>query len=155
MTEKISKAFFIIIIGGVVGGIGLGFLAFLIITPLVFTPIQSVVISGIIIFFYIPSIYRQIKNKTYLVIIRKIGAAIFLGLIFSAMVVFEAGEHDFSGINFYIFLGIILFVAIVWTFYITITEMFPKTRIAQELSHTIKGMQRFGLLPTDKEIAGE
>lgn len=151
MSNKIVRFLIIFILAGILGGMVFGFTLALCVLGLIYSPELFVLLSFIISLFYIFSIWRQIKNKTYLVIIRKFIEIIFFASLLNAMFILEAELLTFNTSDWniiYMCLGITTFPLV---FYLILEEYYNESWLYKEIEHIIKGMQIYGILPKDKE----
>jgi hypothetical protein len=150
--NSIIKFFVIFFLAGIIGGCIFGFMLALGVLALYHGPEICLVFAVIASLFYIPGVWRIIKQKTYLVIFRKIVEIIFISAFLTAMFLLEeesmlSSPFDWNVI--YVCLALSIFTL---TFYLILEEYFNQSWLCQEINHIINGMQMYGLLKKEKQI---
>lgn len=151
MKNSVTKFIIIFFLAGILGGALFGFTFALCILGLIYSPELCLFFSLIISLFYIPSIWRQIKQKTYLVIIRKFIEILFFATLLNCLFLLEEEIITFNSLEWnviYICLAITIFPL---TIYLILEEYYNESWLYKEISHIVNGMQIYGLLPKDEK----
>ncbi len=151
ILSKVIKRFLLIfLLAGILGGAIFGFLLSLCVFGLIYRPELCIFFSMIISLFYIPGVWRAIKNKTYPVIIRKLFEIVFFASVLNAMFLIEEGIIEFNSFDWYVVYICVGLVIILMTTFIILESYFAQSWLFREINHIINGMQIYGLLPNEE-----
>ncbi len=151
LFRNFTKFILVVFFAGLIGGGIFGFMFSLYVLTIYYNIEISIILTFFVGLFYIPSIWRQIRQKNWFVIIRKLIEIVIIGLGLATLFTLEEERITFSSFDWWIIYICTPLVFIPFTLYLVLEEFYNETRIYKEINHIVKGMQIYGLLPKEKE----